>query len=57
MYRRHFDGRYKPGWNRCECGLPLRLTTANNLVHYPGEHSEEAHDLVMRMKAAKAERS
>jgi hypothetical protein len=50
MYKRKWNGIYGLGWNRCECGLPLKLTKANNLVHLHGRHSQKSHDLVMRMK-------
>jgi hypothetical protein len=42
---------YGPGWNRCECGLPLKRTKADNLVHLHGKYSQRVHDVVMRMKA------
>tara|TARA_R100000306_G_scaffold61314_1_gene63515 strand:+ start:303 stop:488 length:186 start_codon:yes stop_codon:yes gene_type:complete len=48
---------YGPGWNRCECGLPLKRTKADNLVHLHGQHSQRAHDLVMRKKAEAAARA
>jgi hypothetical protein len=55
MIVRKFAG-YGPGWNRCDCGLPLTKTKADNLVHLHGKYSRRAHDLVMRRKAAAAAR-
>ena len=46
---------YGPGWNRCKCGLPLKRTKADNLVHLHGQHSLRVHDVVMRMKAEAAD--
>ena len=48
---------YGPGWNRCECGLPLRRTNADNLVHRYPIHGQRMHDLVMRKKAEAAVRA
>ena len=48
---------YGPGWNRCECGLPLRRTMADNLVHRYPIHGQRMHDLVMRKKAEAAARA
>ena len=55
-----FNGFYK-GWDRCECGLPLKrvktpakrgvLTPPDTLVHLHGKYSQKSHDLVMRKKA------
>ena len=45
------------GWNRCECGLPLKRTKADNLVHLHGKYSQRSHDLVMRKKAEAAQRA
>jgi hypothetical protein len=57
MIMKKFTG-YGPGWNRCECGLPLKRTSADNLVHIHGKHSVRVHDIIMAKKAevaAKAE--
>jgi hypothetical protein len=51
-----FNG-YGPGWNRCDCGASLRLTTAGNLVHRHGKYSQRSHDLVLRKKAEAAARA
>ena len=48
-----FEG-YGPGWNRCECGLRLKRTKADSLVHFHGKYSQRTHDLVMRKKAEAA---
>jgi transcriptional antiterminator Rof (Rho-off) len=45
-----FNGFYK-GWDRCECGLKLKRTKGDNLVHLHGKYSQKSHDLVMRKKA------
>jgi len=45
---------YGPGWNRCECGLRLKRTKADTLVHLHGKYSLRVHDVVMRMKAEAA---
>jgi hypothetical protein len=50
MIMKKFTG-YGPGWNRCECGLPLKRTSADSLVHLHGKYSVRTHDLVMRKKA------
>ena len=41
---------YKLGWNRCECGLQLKRTKTDNLVHLHGKYSQKVHDLVMNKK-------
>ena len=64
-----FEG-YGPGWNRCDCGLPLKRTKkgawgpdgkyhqgGGNLVHLHGKYSQRSHDLVMRKKAEAAARA
>ena len=56
MIVRKFAG-YGPGWNRCDCGLPLKRTADDNLVHLHGQYSERSHDLVMRRKAEAAARA
>jgi hypothetical protein len=55
MIVRKFEG-YGPGWNRCECGMPLKRTKADNLVHLHGQYSVKVHDVVMRMKGETAAR-
>jgi hypothetical protein len=50
MIVRKFTG-YGPGALRCDCGLPLKRTKADNLVHLHGKYSVRVHDVVMRMKA------
>ena len=52
-----FTGVYGPDWNRCECGALLRLTLQGNFAHYHGIRGQQAHDLVMRGKAAVERRS
>ena len=39
----------------CDCGLPLRRTKANSLVHLHGKHSVRVHDLVMSRQAEPAD--
>jgi len=48
---------YGPGWNRCDCGQPLKRTKADHLVHLHGKYSQRSHDLVMRKKAEAAARA
>ena len=48
---------YGPGWNRCECSLPLKRTKADNLVHLHGKYSQRVHDVVMAKKAEAAARA
>ena len=48
MIVRKFTG-YGPGALRCDCGLPLKRTKADNLVHLHGKYSVRVHDVVMRM--------
>ena len=48
---------YGPGWNRCDCGLPLKRTKADSLVHLHGKYSQRSHDLVMRRKSEAAARA
>ena len=48
---------YGSGWNRCECGLPLKRARGDNLVHRYGLASQRSHDLVMRKKAEAAARA
>jgi len=52
MIVRKFEG-YGPGWNKCDCGLPLKRTKADNLVHVgrDGEYNVKVHDIIMAMKA------
>ena len=50
MIVRKFTG-YGPGALRCDFGLPLKRTKADNLVHLHGRHSVRVHDRVMRKKA------
>jgi hypothetical protein len=55
MIVRKFEG-YGPGALRCDCGLPLKRTKADNLVHLHGQYSVKVHDRVMSMKADTAAR-
>ena len=48
---------FGPGWNRCECSLPLKRTKADNLVHLHGKYSQRVHDVVMARKAEAAARA
>ena len=56
MIVRKFTG-YGPGALRCDCGLPLKRTKADNLVHLHGRHSVRVHVLVMNKKAEAAARA
>ena len=53
MIVRKFTG-YGPGALRCDCGLPLKRTKADNLVHLHGKYSQRVHDVVMTKKAEAA---